>query len=66
MAGYNVVLKPSAVKDVMQVDHRLDRERIGRRIQALADNPRPFGSKKLEGFEFTYRVRKDVYRRGGA
>jgi mRNA interferase RelE/StbE len=58
---YNVVLKPSAIKEVAQIP-RIDQERIGRRIQALVDNPRAIGSEKLEGFEFTYRVRQGDYR----
>jgi mRNA interferase RelE/StbE len=62
VAGYSVILKTSAAKDVEQIDRRIDRERIARRILALADNPRPFGPEKLEGFEFTYRVRQGDYR----
>jgi mRNA interferase RelE/StbE len=62
VAGYKVVLKPSAAKDVEGIDRRADRDRIARRIQALTDNPRPFGSEKLEGFETTYRVRQGDYR----
>ena len=62
MAGYSVVLKPSAAKNIDEIDHRADRDRISRRLQSLADNPRPFGSEKLEGFEATYRVRQGDYR----
>ena len=62
MAGYKVLLKPSAVKDVEDIDRRVDRERISRRIQALAENARPYGSEKLEGFEATYRLRQGDYR----
>lgn len=62
MAGYKLVLKPSATKNVEQIDRRVDRERIARRIQALAENPHPYGSKKLEGLEYTYRVRQGDYR----
>jgi mRNA interferase RelE/StbE len=61
VARYNVVVKPSAAKDVAQIS-RIDQERIGRHIQALVDNPRPFGSEKLKGFDFTYRVRQGDYR----
>lgn len=62
MAGYKVLLKPSAVKNVEEIDRRGDRDRISRRIQALADNPRPYGSEKLEGLEATYRIRQGDYR----
>lgn len=36
--------------------------RIDRKILALADNPRPEGCKKLEGYENTYRVRMGDWR----
>jgi mRNA interferase RelE/StbE len=62
VAGYKVLLKPSAVKNVKEIDRRIDRDRISMRIQALADNPRPYGSEKLEGFEATYRIRQGDYR----
>jgi len=62
VAVYKVVLKASAAKDVQQLNRRVDRERVAKRIQALVLNPRPFGSEKLEGFEATYRVRQGDYR----
>jgi mRNA interferase RelE/StbE len=62
VAGYRVILKPSAAKDVDHIDSRADRERIVRRIDALADNPRAYGSEKLEGLAATYRVRQGDYR----
>jgi len=62
VAVYKVVLKASAAKDVQQLNRRVDRERVAKRIQALVLNSRPFGSEKLEGFEATYRVRQGDYR----
>lgn len=62
MAGYKVILKPSATKDVDRIDRRTDRDRIAKRFLELAENPRPFGSEKLQGFENTYRVRQGDYR----
>jgi mRNA interferase RelE/StbE len=62
VAGYRVILKSSAAKDLERLDRRTDRDRITRRIQLLAENPRSFGSEKLEGFEATYRVRQGDYR----
>lgn len=62
MAGYKVLLKPSAVKDVEDIDRRIDRDRISKRMQELAENPRPYGSEKLEGFESMYRIRQGDYR----
>jgi mRNA interferase RelE/StbE len=62
VAVYKVVTKPPAAKSLGQIDRRADRERIKSRIESLAENPRPFGSDKLEGFENTYRVRQGDYR----
>jgi mRNA interferase RelE/StbE len=62
VAGYKVLIKPSAVKDVENIDRRADRDRISNRMQSLAENPRPYGSEKLEGFEAMYRIRQGDYR----
>ncbi|MFO0983040.1 MAG: type II toxin-antitoxin system RelE/ParE family toxin [Planctomycetota bacterium] len=56
MANYEVVIKPSAVKELESV--RLnDRRRIAIKIMALANNPRPPGCEKLSGLE-RYRFRQ--------
>jgi mRNA interferase RelE/StbE len=39
-----------------------DRRRIARKIEDLADNPRPRGSQKLRGSEDIYRIRSGDYR----
>lgn len=62
MAVYKLVLKPSAAKNVDQIDRRADRDRIVKRIQALVENPRPSGCEKLEGADYMYRVRQGDYR----
>ena len=62
MAVYKVVTKTPAAKSLDQIDRRADRERITSRIELLAENPRPFGSEKLQGQENTYRVRQGDYR----
>jgi mRNA interferase RelE/StbE len=62
VAVYSVVTKPPAAKSLDQIDRRADRERITSRIESLAKNPRPFGSKKLQGLQNTYRVREGDYR----
>ena len=36
--------------------------KIKETILDLADNPRPFGVKKLEGFDDFYRIKKGNYR----
>ena len=58
---YRLVLTRAARKDL----DRLPREVLERAdplILALADNPRPFGSEKLQGFESLYRIRVGKYR----
>jgi mRNA interferase RelE/StbE len=59
--AYGLVLTRAARKDL----DRLPREVLERAdplILALADNPRPFGSGKLQGFENLYRLRVGKYR----
>jgi len=60
MAKYRIEFKPSVWKDLDEVP-RPDRRRILKRIDRLADDPRPVGSKKLSGSE-RYRVRQGDYR----
>ena len=60
MASYSVLIKPSAVKELEAVP-RKDRLRIIKRIQTLANNPRPTGCDKLSGRE-QYRLRQGRYR----
>ncbi len=58
---YRLVLTRAARKDL----DRLPREVLGRAdatILALAGQPRPFGSEKLQGFENLYRIRLGKYR----
>ena len=59
---YRVELKPAAAKALAKVP-RKDRERIARRIDALADNPRPHQVEQLGGqSEVVYRIRAGNYR----
>lgn len=62
MAGYKLLIKPSAGKELEAVGGKGDRLRIVQRIQALADDPRPPGSEKLAGYDDRYRVRQGSYR----
>ncbi len=61
MARYRILIKPSAAKELEAVGSRKDRQRIVKRIQALADDPRPRDCQKLSGRE-RYRVRQGRYR----
>ena len=60
MAKYNILIKPSAVKEIKNIP-RKDRLRIIQKIQGLANTPRPQGCEKLTG-ENRYRIRHAVYR----
>ena len=61
MARYRVLIKASAAKEIEKISNRSDRRRVVRRIQNLADDPRPSGCEKLSGQD-RYRVRQGVYR----
>ena len=61
MARYSLRIKKSAIKELRAVATKADRRRIIKRIQSLADDPRPRGSQKLSGNE-RYRVRQGRYR----
>ena len=60
MAGYKLLFKKSVARDLRKIPPK-DVVAILRRIDALADNPRAPGCKKLAGAEF-YRVRIGDYR----
>jgi len=60
VANYNIVIKPSALKELEEIPKK-DRLRVAERIQKLGSEPRPQGCQKLSGQE-RYRVRQGVYR----
>jgi mRNA interferase RelE/StbE len=62
VAGYSILIKTSAAKELDAVEPRAVRVRIVSRIQALARTPRPAGSQKLAGDEERYRIRQGAYR----
>ena len=61
MAKYKLRIKKSAAKELEAISRKSDRKRIVSRIQALADDPRPDGCKRLSGSE-RYRIRQGPYR----
>lgn len=61
MARFKLRIKKSAAKELEAIPRKSDRRRLVARIQALAENPRPRGCKKLSGSE-RYRVRQGSYR----
>ena len=62
MARYNLRIKRSAAREIETVSRKQDRQRIVRRIEALAVQPRPVGCEKLAGYEDRYRIRQGSYR----
>jgi len=62
VAGYRLLIKPSAAKEIEALDQKKDRQRIVNRIAALASEPRPTGCEKLAGAEGRYRIRQGEFR----
>jgi len=62
VAGYKLLIKPSAGKELEAVGSKSDRARIVQRIHSLVEEPRPLGSEKLAGYDDRYRVRQGSYR----
>jgi len=60
MAKYKILIKESAIKELEGIPRKSLRQII-KRIQLLADNPRPKGSQKLSARE-RYRIRQRDYR----
>jgi mRNA interferase RelE/StbE len=61
VAQYRLLIKASAAKELQAIPTKRDRQRIVKRIQGLATDPRPPGSQKLSGRE-RYRIRQGQYR----
>jgi mRNA interferase RelE/StbE len=62
VAGYRLLIKPSALKELDGVGSKRDRQRIVNTSQALAVDPRPRGFDKLAGATGLFRVRRGRYR----
>ncbi|MDP6679412.1 MAG: type II toxin-antitoxin system RelE/ParE family toxin, partial [Verrucomicrobiota bacterium] len=60
MGRYKIVLRKSVAKDLTGIPKK-EARRIVSAIRALAEDPRPPGSKKLSGQE-RYRIRQGRYR----
>ena len=58
---YRVQLTPRAADELAALPPKAQR-RIARKIDALAVNPRPRASKKLQGADDLYRIRSGDYR----
>ena len=62
MAGYRLLIKPSPAKEIEALGEKKDRERIVKRIAALASEPQPAVCEKLAGPEQRYRIRRGQFR----
>jgi len=60
VAKYSLRIKKSARKELESIATKADRQRVIKRIESLADDPRPHGAIKLSGFD-RYRVRQGRY-----
>jgi mRNA interferase RelE/StbE len=60
MARYKITVKKSAIKELENTPKK-DLQRIVKRIEALAFDPRPYGSQKLSAQD-CYRIRIGDYR----
>ena len=61
MESYELLVKPSAAKELEAIPNKRERRGIVAAIRALSAAPRPYGCQKLSGSE-KYRVRKGPYR----
>jgi mRNA interferase RelE/StbE len=61
LARYRITVKSSVVKALQELPADI-RSRVSRRIDSLAEDPRPRGTEKLAGAEDLYRVCVGVYR----
>jgi mRNA interferase RelE/StbE len=59
--SYTVEIKPSARKELEALPNQI-LARVIAKIEALADNPRPAGCKKLKGFKDQWRIRVGDWR----
>jgi len=60
VASYSLLIKPSAVKELERLPAK-PRRLIVRKIESIAEDPRPRGSEKLSGKDL-HRVRQGDYR----
>lgn len=61
MATYKIEWKTSALKELKNLDRSVI-PRIITAVESLSGNPRPAGVRKLQGSEYTYRIRVGEYR----
>jgi mRNA interferase RelE/StbE len=62
VAGFRLLIKPSAAKEIEAIGTRQDRKRIVGRIQSIAADPRPPGCEQLPGTANLFRIRQGEHR----
>jgi mRNA interferase RelE/StbE len=62
VAGYRILLKPSAAKEIEAVGSKEDRRRIVEKISALASDTRSPKTENLAGYDDRFRIRQGHYR----
>ncbi len=62
MARYAVVLTPAAARALKRIREASVQRRLVDAMEALADQPRPLGAKRLKGAEGVLRIRVGDYR----
>jgi mRNA interferase RelE/StbE len=58
---YSIVLTPAAIRDLKSLPRDVQK-RIGKKIDSLADNPRPAGAVAIKGGKGLLRLRVGFYR----
>ena len=61
MAIHEVQISRTAERQLARLE-RATQQRVAAAMQALAENPRPRGCRKLQGYEDVYRIRVGRYR----
>lgn len=62
MARFELLIKPSARRELERIRERDRREELVGAIRCLATNPRPAGCQKLSGADHLWRIRCGDYR----
>lgn len=61
--AYNIEISPAAERDLKDLKDKLENFRdLITTINGLSMNPRPYGVRKVKGFNITFRVRFMSYR----
>ncbi|MBU2563357.1 MAG: type II toxin-antitoxin system RelE/ParE family toxin [Actinobacteria bacterium] len=63
MEDYNIEISPAAERDLKKLKERLNNfDNLVSIIDKLSIEPRPYGVRKVKGFDVTFRIRFESYR----